>query len=160
MIVDEWGAGFFAITSCGRFVLRTEGKSDFNTHKRAGQLSLPMGHLRPGEGLLTCALREFGEETNHSLSLDMHSIRPAGRVLLGKADGQYAAIAMFAGRILGPANNGATSPVIYASSDEILAMDDRLVRPPTKAAIKHLLEQNSRLHPWPAFFVFEDLVVG
>lgn len=160
MTIDEWGAGIFAVTLNRQFVFITEDESNPNTRKRAGQISLPMGHLDPGEGALQGALREFGEETDHSLLLDEASIRHVGRILLLKADGRHADITMFAAKVLGQTNGHQTPPVIYANSGEILAMEDKLVRTATKEAITHLLNHNGRLCPWPSSFVFEDLVVG
>src|SRR5437868_9271265 len=120
MKIDEWGAGIFAVTSDNRLVLITEDESNPKLRKLAGQISLPMGHLHSGEDALDCVLREFGEETEHSLELDMANVRHVGRIFLHKAGDCYAEVSMFAAPVLESTNGRQISPVTYATSIEIL----------------------------------------
>lgn len=158
MIVDEYGSGIFAFVPQDGFVFVIEDESNPNTHKQRGQMSLPMGHERPGEDALGCILREFEEETNHELSLRSGSVRMVGRIFLCKQDGRFARITMFTGiaEMRQPASS-MNGHVLITDFSNVLAMPDISVRPPTKQAIQRLLATNpsSRL----SWMDFGDLVV-
>ena len=130
--IKERGIVVVSFDNGGRVLPIREGSTEARYLKFAGQWSVPMGHIEPGENEVECAAREYLEETGGRLK----NLVQVGEITFEDANGSYIQLSIFFGEV-DPSHQPPESEVVRWTDIEDLAhmeLNSQL-RFPTKAAV-------------------------
>lgn len=124
------------LLQAGSILVVREDTTDPSTGKERGQISIPMGHVEPGESPEEAIVREFREETGHVV----RPIRLLGVFhISGKnASGSVFLMELVPGQTPPVSDNGSLLHPQWVSARFLLSAKG--VRPPTKEIVQAALE--------------------
>jgi 8-oxo-dGTP pyrophosphatase MutT (NUDIX family) len=117
----------------GTIVLDKDGKILVGTHSHSGKLSLPGGHVDPGETFLQGAIRELEEETG----VQARGVKEIGQFKYGGNDNKVFVVTSFDGK---PKDTSELKNVKFLEPH--LLADDKMLRDCCKEALRMYLDSH------------------
>lgn len=122
-----------------------EDATDPTTRKEKGQISIPMGHIIPGESPEKAIVREFLEETGYE-------VRPVGSLGIfcvpgTNVSGHVFLVELIPGQISSASNGDSLLHPQWVNVESLLLLVERKVRPPTREIVQAALRASSTNRP-------------